>query len=207
MLVGKVTPKGESMLSPEEKLLRAIFGEKAGDVKDSSLRVPPGIEGVVIDAKVFSRKGVDKDERTLEIEKKEIERINRDMDDELRSLKKGVRNSLAALLDGRTAKSDVKDDKGKVILKLGKQLTAKILEQVSFEDLRDIDFAEKVKYEEEIKAIFSRYHTQAGVVRGRYLGIVERMEGPGSSEIRMPPSTGAFACMARDRQRFFFTIA
>ncbi len=176
MLVGKVTPKGESMLSPEEKLLRAIFGEKAGDVKDSSLRVPPGIEGVVIDAKVFSRKGVDKDERTLEIEKKEIERINRDMDDELRSLKKGVRNSLAALLDGRTAKSDVKDDKGKVILKLGKQLTAKILEQVSFEDLRDIDFAEKVKYEEEIKAIFSRYHTQAGVVRGRYLGIVERME-------------------------------
>src|SRR5690606_27118038 len=70
----------------------------------------------------------------------------------------------------------VKDDKGKVILKLGKQLTAKILEQVSFEDLRDIDFAEKVKYEEEIKAIFSRYHTQAGVVRGRYLGIVERME-------------------------------
>ena len=176
MLVGKVTPKGESMLSPEEKLLRAIFGEKAGDVKDSSLRVPPGIEGVVIDAKVFSRKGVDKDERTLEIEKKEIERINRDMDDELRSLKKGMRNSLAALLDGRTAKSDVKDDKGKVILKLGKQLTAKILEQVSFEDLRDIDFAEKVKYEEEIKAIFSRYHTQAGVVRGRYLGIVERME-------------------------------
>ena len=176
MLVGKVTPKGESMLSPEEKLLRAIFGEKAGDVKDSSLRVPPGIEGVVIDAKVFSRKGVDKDERTLEIEKKEIERINRDMDDELRSLKKGVRNSLAALLDGRTAKSDVKDDKGKVILTLGKQLTAKILEQVSFEDLRDIDFAEKVKYEEEIKAIFSRYHTQAGVVRGRYLGIVERME-------------------------------
>ena len=176
MLVGKVTPKGESMLSPEEKLLRAIFGEKAGDVKDSSLRVPPGIEGVVIDAKVFSRKGVDKDERTLMIEEKEIERINRDMEDELKSLKKGVRKALADLLDGRTAKSDVKDKKGKVILKLGKQLTAKILEQVSFADLRDLDFAEKSKYGEEIEAVFGRYNTQAGVVRGRYQGIVERME-------------------------------
>ena len=176
MLVGKVTPKGESMLSPEEKLLRAIFGEKAGDVKDSSLRVPPGIEGVVIDAKVFSRKGVDKDERTLMIEEKELERINRDMEDELKSLKKGVRKALADLLDGRTAKSDVKDKKGKVILKLGKQLTAKILEQVSFADLRDIDFAEKTKYGEEIEAVFGRYNTQAGVVRGRYQGIVERME-------------------------------
>ena len=176
MLVGKVTPKGESMLSPEEKLLRAIFGEKAGDVKDSSLRVPPGIEGVVIDAKVFSRKGVDKDERTLMIEEKEIERINRDMEDELKSLKKGVRKALADLLDGRTAKSDVKDKKGKVILKLGKQLTAKILEQVSFADLRDIDCAEKSKYGEEIEAVFGRYNTQAGVVRGRYQGIVERME-------------------------------
>ena len=149
---------------------------KAGDVKDSSLRVPPGIEGVVIDAKVFSRKGVDKDERTLMIEEKEIERINRDMEDELKSLKKGVRKALADLLDGRTAKSDVKDKKGKVILKLGKQLTAKILEQVSFADLRDIDFAEKSKYGEEIEAVFGRYNTQAGVVRGRYQGIVERME-------------------------------
>ena len=71
-LVGKVTPKGETMLIPEEKLLRAIFGDKAGDVKDSSLRVPPGVEGVVIDAKVFSRKGVDKDERSLAIEDMEV---------------------------------------------------------------------------------------------------------------------------------------
>ncbi|MCL1980643.1 MAG: DNA-directed RNA polymerase subunit beta [Proteobacteria bacterium] len=176
MLVGKVTPKGESMLSPEEKLLRAIFGEKAGDVKDSSLRVPPGIEGVVIDAKVFSRKGVDKDERTLMIEEMEIDRINRDMEDELKSLKNGVRKALADLLDGRTAKSDIKDRKGKVILKLGKQLTAKILEQVSFAELRDLDFAEKAKYTEEIEAVFNRYNSQSNIVRGRYQGIVERME-------------------------------
>lgn len=176
MLVGKVTPKGESMLSPEEKLLRAIFGEKAGDVKDSSLRVPPGIEGVVIDAKVFSRKGVDKDERTLMIEEMEIERLNRDMEDELKSLKKGVRKSLANLLDGRTAKSDVKDKKGKIILKLGKQLTPKVVEQVSFAELRELDFAEKAKYEEEIEEVFARYNSQSAIVRGRYQGIVERME-------------------------------
>jgi DNA-directed RNA polymerase subunit beta len=176
MLVGKVTPKGESMLSPEEKLLRAIFGEKAGDVKDSSLRVPPGVEGVVIDAKVFSRKGVDKDERTLMIEEMEIERLNRDMEAELRSLRNGVRNSLGVLLEGRTAKADIKDQKGKVILKLGKQLTAKAISQVSFSDLHDLDFSEKVKYEEEMDAIFKRYNTQASIVRGRYQGIVERME-------------------------------
>jgi len=176
MLVGKVTPKGESMLSPEEKLLRAIFGEKAGDVKDSSLRVPPGIEGVVIDAKVFSRKGVDKDERTLMIEEMEIDRLNRDMEDELRSLKKGVRKALGDLLEGRTAKSDIKDKKSKVILKLGKQLTTKVLEQVNFAELRDLDFTEKAKYTEEIEAIFNRYNSQSAIVRSRYQGIVERME-------------------------------
>lgn len=176
MLVGKVTPKGESMLSPEEKLLRAIFGEKAGDVKDSSLRVPPGIEGVVIDAKVFSRKGVDKDERTLMIEEMEIDRLNRDMEDELRSLRNGVGNALGVLLEGRTAKSDIKDQAGRVILKLGKQLTADIVTQVNFSDLRDLDFSEKSKYEEEIESIFKRYQAQASIVRGRYQGIVERME-------------------------------
>lgn len=176
MLVGKVTPKGESMLSPEEKLLRAIFGEKAGDVKDSSLRVPPGIEGVVIDAKVFSRKGVDKDERTLMIEEMEIDRLNRDMEDELRSLRNGVRNALGVLLEGRTAKSDIKDRKGKIILKLGKQLTPKVISQVSFSDLHELDFSEKSKYEEEIDAVFKRYNTQASIVRGRYQGVVERME-------------------------------
>ncbi len=176
MLVGKVTPKGETMLSPEEKLLRAIFGEKAGDVKDSSLRVPPGVEGVVIDAKVFSRKGVDKDERAVMIEEMEIDRINRDMEAELLSLQKGVRKALAVLLEGRTAKSDIKDAKGKVILKLGKQLTGKVINQVSFAELHALDFAEKAKYEDEIGAIFTRHANQANQVRKRYQGIAERME-------------------------------
>jgi len=176
MLVGKVTPKGETMLSPEEKLLRAIFGEKAGDVKDSSLRVPPGIEGVVIDAKVFSRKGVDKDERTLMIEEMEIERLNRDMNDELSSLKKGVRASLCNIMVGRTAKSDVKDRKGKVIHKLGKKLTDKVLEQVEFSRLRSLDFSDKKGFEEQIENLFASFNHQAQVVRSRYEGIVERME-------------------------------
>ncbi|MBM9511167.1 DNA-directed RNA polymerase subunit beta [Desulfogranum marinum] len=176
MLVGKVTPKGESMLSPEEKLLRAIFGEKAGDVKDSSLRVPPGVEGVVIDAKVFSRKGVDKDERTLMIEENEIERLNRDMEDELKSLKKGVRNTLSTFLVGRTAKSDIVDKSGNVILPLGKQLTEKVLGQVSFAALPVLDFAEKAKYSEQIENVFTNYNSQAAVVRSRYEGIAERME-------------------------------
>ncbi len=176
MLVGKVTPKGETMLSPEEKLLRAIFGEKAGDVKDSSLRVPPGIEGVVIDAKVFSRKGVDKDERSLMIEEMEVERLNRDMDDELKSLKKGVRKELSALIVGRTAKSDIKDKEGNVHLRLGKKITDEVLEQVDFFDLYALDFSERKKYEDEINAIFGRYKNQAALVRSRYEGIVERME-------------------------------
>ncbi len=176
MLVGKVTPKGETMLSPEEKLLRAIFGEKAGDVKDSSLRVPPGVEGVVIDAKVFSRKGVDKDERSLMIEELEVERLNRDMDDELKSLKKGVRKDLAALIVGRTAKSDITDSEDKVLLKLGKKITEKSLEKIKFLELYALDFSEKTKYEDEIEAVFSRYKNQAAMVRSRYEGIVERME-------------------------------
>ena len=84
ILVGKVTPKGETQLTPEEKLLRAIFGEKAGDVRDASLKTPPGIEGTVVDVKIFSRKGVDKDMRAKSIEEGEIERMNRNIQDEIR---------------------------------------------------------------------------------------------------------------------------
>ena len=176
MLVGKVTPKGETMLSPEEKLLRAIFGEKAGDVKDSSLRVPPGVQGVVIDAKVFSRKGVDKDERTLMIEETEIERLNRDMNDELKSLKAGVRRSLTKILVGQTAKKDIKDRKGEVVLKLGKKMTEKIVDQVEFNKLPGLEFSGKQKFTDELDAIFTRYQNQAQLLRNRYEGIVERME-------------------------------
>ena len=90
ILVGKITPKGESPMTPEEKLLRAIFGEKASDVRDTSLRVPPGVQGTVVEVRVFNRHGVDKDERALAIEREEIERLAKDRDDEQAILDRNV---------------------------------------------------------------------------------------------------------------------
>ncbi len=101
ILVGKVTPKGETQLSPEEKLLRAIFGEKAGDVKDTSLRVPPGVEGIVIDAKIFSRRGVDKDDRTRLIEDEEIAVLEKNRDDEIEIIERITREHLEELVIGQ----------------------------------------------------------------------------------------------------------
>jgi len=173
-LVGKVTPKGETMLSPEEKLLRAIFGDKAGDVKDSSLRVPPGVEGVVIDAKVFSRKGVDKDERSLAIEDKEVERLTQDMEDELSCLKKAVRKGLADLLAGKVSKASLTDKKGEVLLAKGKKYTKEIIDQADFSSLREIDFSGWNKLSPKAEDFFGQYREQAKVVRSRYEGIINR---------------------------------
>jgi DNA-directed RNA polymerase subunit beta len=174
-LVGKVTPKGETVLSPEEKLLRAIFGEKAQDVKDSSLRVPPGVSGVVIDAKVFSRKGVDKDERSLLIEDLEIEKLNQDKIDEIRSLKRGVCREVGKVIDGRTAKGDIVDKHGEVVVKLGKKIEQHHAELIGFELLREIDFSEKAKYIDDMDEVFERYENQARLIRERYDGIIERL--------------------------------
>jgi DNA-directed RNA polymerase subunit beta len=101
ILVGKITPKGESPMTPEEKLLRAIFGEKASDVRDTSMRVPPGVQGTVVEVRVFNRHGVDKDERALAIEREEIERLAKDRDDEQAILDRNVYGRLAELLDGK----------------------------------------------------------------------------------------------------------
>src|SRR5947209_14938937 len=101
ILVGKITPKGESPMTPEEKLLRAIFGEKASDVRDTSLRVPPGVQGTVVEVRVFNRHGVEKDERALAIEREEIERLAKDRDDEQAILDRNVYNRLAELLENR----------------------------------------------------------------------------------------------------------
>ncbi|CAL8981500.1 DNA-directed RNA polymerase subunit beta [Rhodoplanes serenus] len=103
ILVGKITPKGESPMTPEEKLLRAIFGEKASDVRDTSLRVPPGVQGTVVEVRVFNRHGVEKDERALAIEREEIERLAKDRDDEQAILDRNVYGRLAEMLDGKTA--------------------------------------------------------------------------------------------------------
>jgi len=108
ILVGKVTPKGESPMTPEEKLLRAIFGEKASDVRDTSLRLPPGVAGTIVDVRVFNRHGVDKDERAMAIERAEIERLGKDRDDELKILERNVYGRLKPLLVGKTALSGPK---------------------------------------------------------------------------------------------------
>ncbi|THB76835.1 MAG: DNA-directed RNA polymerase subunit beta [Desulfobacteraceae bacterium] len=115
ILVGKITPKGETQLSPEEKLLRAIFGEKAGDVKDTSLCVPPGVKGKVIDAKVFSRRGLTKDDRTRQIEDQEIERLEKDRDDEITIISEVAREKVEEVLEGHALLNDIEKNNKVVI--------------------------------------------------------------------------------------------
>ncbi len=124
ILVGKVTPKGETQLTPEEKLLRAIFGEKASDVKDTSLRVPTGMEGTVIDVQVFTREGVEKDSRVLEIEKNELNRVHRDLSDELRIRENDIFQRIEKLLINRTAEG------GPNRLKKGSKITKSYLAEI-----------------------------------------------------------------------------
>ena len=108
ILVGKVTPKGESPITPEEKLLRAIFGEKASDVRDSSLKLPPGTNGSVVDVRVFNRHGIEKDERALAVEREEVERLSIDRDDELSILDRNIFSRLKESLVGKMAASGPK---------------------------------------------------------------------------------------------------
>jgi DNA-directed RNA polymerase subunit beta len=130
VLVGKITPKGETQLSPEEKLLRAIFGEKAGDVRDSSLRVPPGVQGIVIGAKVFSRKGTEKDERSKEIEDQEKERLLADQRDETRIISESYYNKMRRWLLGKITAVRLVDDKGKVLCAKGQKIDNPMLDEI-----------------------------------------------------------------------------
>jgi len=124
ILVGKVTPKGESPMTPEEKLLRAIFGEKASDVRDTSLRLPPGVAGTIVEVRVFNRHGVDKDERAMAIERAEIDRLGKDRDDEFGILNRNMTSRLRELLTGKTAVSGPKG--------LGRgEITAEKLEEIA----------------------------------------------------------------------------
>ena len=130
IIVGKVTPKGETQLTPEEKLLRAIFGEKAEEVKESCLYVPPGIEGTVIDVRIFSRKGIAKDGRAKSIEDEVIERLQRDLEEEVKIVKEEKYSKLRKLLTGQHAAEDVKNSKTReVICAHGKTITEKHLER------------------------------------------------------------------------------
>jgi DNA-directed RNA polymerase subunit beta len=130
ILVGKITPKGESQLSPEEKLLRAIFGEKAGDVRDSSLKVPPGVSGIVINARIFSRKGTDKDERAKSIEDQEKTKLERTRDEEVKILRDSFFRRIRAVLAGKVTSGKLVDDKQKVLLNKGVTLDDAALAEV-----------------------------------------------------------------------------
>lgn len=130
ILVGKVTPKGETQLTPEEKLLKAIFGEKAGDVKDSSLRVPPGVQGIVIAAQIFSRRNQEKDKRAKEIEETLRESLLTDQKDEIRILSDSFYSRMKKLLIGQTTAARLIDDNNKVLLPKGQVLDAAILDHI-----------------------------------------------------------------------------
>ena len=144
VIVGKVTPKGETQLTPEEKLLRAIFGEKAGDVRDASLITPPGIEGVVVDVKVFSRKGQEKDERAKAIEDHEVERIERNINDEIRILTDERNKRLCELLEGEVLAADlIHERSGKRILTRRTRLSREIIQRLGARDLCRVEIGRK----------------------------------------------------------------
>jgi DNA-directed RNA polymerase subunit beta len=144
IMVGKITPKGETQLTPEEKLLRAIFGEKAGDVRDTSLTVPPGIEGTVVDVKVFSRRGVDKDERAKSIEEEEIGRLEKDYQDEIAMVEMERDQKLKNLLVAKTLVLDLFDPTNKQnrLAKKGDRIERATLENFGWNDLKKIRIKE-----------------------------------------------------------------
>ena len=161
ILVGKVTPKGETQLTPEEKLLRAIFGEKAGDVRDASLTCPPGIEGIVVDVKVFSRKGAEKDERAKAIEGGQVNRLEKNLNDEIRILNDERLKRLGALLEGEKLLADLHDEKtNKRLLTKGTELNRDVLARLSARNLKRVKIAKKdptlVEKIDEIEEMTSR---------------------------------------------------
>jgi DNA-directed RNA polymerase subunit beta len=177
ILVGKITPKGETQLSPEEKLLRAIFGEKAGDVKDSSLRVPPGVEGRVIDAQVFSRKGVEKDERTKAIHAEEIRQLSKDRDDELEVVKWNAQEKLSPILEGTRLKSDLKHpETDEVLAKRNRVLDHECITGIPVECWQGANIDAEMKVIEKMESIVVKYREQAGRVNERFQQKIERLD-------------------------------
>ena len=142
ILVGKITPKSETQLSPEEKLLRAIFGEKAGEVRDTSLKLPPGIEGTIISAQVFSRKGTDKDERTMAVEKREISKLELDHKDETDIIRDSAIRQVKKLLVDKITSNRLVDEKRNQLIGKGEKITDKLISDTPFEYLRDIQIGD-----------------------------------------------------------------
>jgi DNA-directed RNA polymerase subunit beta len=169
ILCGKITPKGESPMTPEEKLLRAIFGEKASDVRDTSLRVPPGVQGTVVEVRVFNRHGVEKDERALAIEREEIERLAKDRDDEQAILDRNVYGRLAEMLEGRQG---IAGPKG---FKKDSKITRAVLEE--YPRSQWWQFASpNDKLMAEIEAIRKQYDESKKGLEQRFLDKVEKLQ-------------------------------
>jgi DNA-directed RNA polymerase subunit beta len=182
ILVGKITPKGETQLSPEEKLLRAIFGEKAGEVRDTSLRMPPGTEGTVIDARVFSRKGVVKDERGLKIEDDERKRLEGDRGDELRIIRQSALAQLAALLAGKETVTRLTDDTRKVLVGKGEILNAEKLAEIPSSYWAEIKVGDD-KAEEEVARIVDAMNARSNTINAHFDAKIARL----SAGDELPP--------------------
>ena len=169
ILVGKVTPKGESPMTPEEKLLRAIFGEKASDVRDTSLRVPPGVSGTVVEVRVFSRRGVEKDERALAIERAEIERLAKDRDDEKAILERSFYGRLKDLLVNQTA---VAGPKG---LKSGTKITEKVLSDFTPGQWRQIGVKTDSR-QADVEALNKQFEESIDALQKRFENKVDKLQ-------------------------------
>jgi DNA-directed RNA polymerase subunit beta len=165
VLVGKITPKGETQLSPEERLLRAIFGEKAGDVRDTSLRVPPGVSGTVIGAQVFSRRGVQKDDRAQALEEQEIERLRKDQEDEIRIIRDSAMRKVRVLVTGKQAANRVADErKGHEWLRTGDAITGEILDQIPQRRWKDMQ-VQDARVQDQVDRIFQGVDERAAVIK------------------------------------------
>jgi DNA-directed RNA polymerase subunit beta len=176
ILVGKITPKGETQLSPEEKLLRAIFGEKAGEVRDTSLRVPPGVEGTVINVRIFSRKGLGKDERSKAIEEDEVTRLRKDQHDEIRILQDGALRRLKRLLVGRRLAGRISDDSRKVLFNKGQELTEEDLDQLPMPYWSEIR-VDNESVENELGRIIESTTSQVNLIKRVFEDKIDKLKG------------------------------
>ena len=167
ILVGKVTPKGETQLTPEEKLLRAIFGEKAGDVRDASLICPPGIEGIIVGVKIFSRKGIEKDDRAKAIEQDELDMMEKNLQDEVRILHDETKKRVVNMLQGQILRADLFDEFGRErLLKKGEQLTIEAMAKVPFLSLvRSKIQTDDAALEPDLRMVEERTERQVEVIK------------------------------------------
>lgn len=177
ILVGKISPKGETQLSPEERLLRAIFGDKAGDVKDTSLRANPGVYGTVIDVKMLTSRMVDKDERAKSIEDFEIARLRQDRDDEIKILKEGAFEKIKSLLLGKIAAQRFIINR-KTLIKKGDEITEEVFNSIPFEKLADISVEKGESIEHEVKRTIERTLEQIDLVKLVYDQRIQKLIRP-----------------------------